>query len=197
MPLTLGLRRLAPAVPSGPRFRLLPRPSGYRPEACATADCSGLAALASCGCQLPPVCGPPGSRSSPGLRPSESALSPAPSCVRLAPRAGWEPASWSCLGVPCADCRLAPACSSRVSRSRMDALASPHPSGAFRTVLKTGTFAPASRPALPDLPSGSRPPVPGSRPAPSARPSSLPLLPPSGFRPPVSAPAPPRARSAI
>jgi len=32
--------------------------------------CSGLAALASCGCQLPPACGPPGSRSSPGLRPS-------------------------------------------------------------------------------------------------------------------------------
>lgn len=75
MPLTFRCRRLAPTASSGPRagfqdLRPFPQFFGYRPEACASADCSGLAAFTSCGCQLPPACGPPGSRSSPGLRPS-------------------------------------------------------------------------------------------------------------------------------
>lgn len=74
MPLTLRRRLLAPAAPTGPRagfqdLRPFLQPSGYRPLACASADCSGLAAFTSCGCQLPTACGPPGSQSSPGLRP--------------------------------------------------------------------------------------------------------------------------------
>src|SRR5665213_290843 len=76
MPLVRRLSRLAPAAPSDPRagfqdLRPFPQPSGYRPLACASADCSGLAAFASCGCQLPTACGPPGSRSSQNLRPAQ------------------------------------------------------------------------------------------------------------------------------
>jgi len=146
------------------------------------------------------ACGPPGSRSSPGLRPSESALSPAPACVRLAPHAGLKPAFWSCLGVPViVEAQLA-------LRFNLPGLPFPDgaPACAFASILPVPSepfsklrLAPQlSRPALPDLPSGSGHPVPGLRPAPLVRPSSLPLLLPSGLRPPVSAPAPPRARSA-
>lgn len=58
MPLSLRRRLLAPAVSTGPRagfqdLRLFLQPSGNRPLACASADCSGLAAFTSCGCQLP------------------------------------------------------------------------------------------------------------------------------------------------
>jgi hypothetical protein len=75
MPLVIRRRLLAPAVSSGPRagfqsLRPFLQPSGNRPLACASADCSGLTAFTSCGCQLPTACGPPGSQSSPGLRPS-------------------------------------------------------------------------------------------------------------------------------
>src|SRR6185437_14487601 len=132
------------------------------------------------------------------LRSAESALSPAPACVRLAPRAALEPASQSCLGVPViVEARLALHFNLPGLPFPDGALASFHPSGAFRTVLETSACASAPRPILPDLPSGSEPPVPGSRPALSVRPSSLPSLPPSDLRPPVSAPAPPRARLAI
>jgi len=178
--------------------RPFPRPSGYRPEACASADCSGLAAFASCGCQLPQGLWTSGLSILTGLAPF--LIRPlACSLVRSAcasRRLGTGLLVLPRRPLPAA-CRLAPAFSSRVSRSRMDALASPHPSGAFRTVLEASACASASCPALPDLPSGSEPPVPGLRPARLARPSSLPSLPPSGLRPPVSAPAPPRARSAI
>jgi len=51
-----------------PELALLLQHSGNRPLVCASADCSGLAVLASCGCQLPAACGPPGSRSVSGLR---------------------------------------------------------------------------------------------------------------------------------
>jgi hypothetical protein len=79
---------------------LLPQPSGNQPEACASADCSGLAAFTSCGCQLPQGLWTTGLSIRKNLRSSESALSPAPACVRLAPRAALKPASQSCLGVP-------------------------------------------------------------------------------------------------
>jgi hypothetical protein len=58
MPLALRRRLLAPAVSSDPRagfqdLRPFLQPSGNRPEACASADCSSLSAFTSCGCQLP------------------------------------------------------------------------------------------------------------------------------------------------
>jgi hypothetical protein len=160
MPLALRRRLLAPAVSSGPRagfqsLRPFLQPSGNRPLACASADCSGLTAFTSCGCQLPTACGPPGSQSSPGLRPSESALSPAPACVRLAPRAALEPAFRSCLGVPViVEAPLAPHFNLPGLPFPDGALAGFHPSGAFRTVLETSACASAPRPILPDLPSG-------------------------------------------
>lgn len=69
MPLTFRCCRLAPTAPSGPR-------AGYYPSSPAIdlwlvppLFCSGLAAFASCGCQLPTACGPPGSRSALRIRP--------------------------------------------------------------------------------------------------------------------------------
>jgi hypothetical protein len=165
-----------------PSCWLLTQPSGNRPEACASADCSGLAAFTSCGCQLPQGLWTTGLSIPKNLRSAESALSPAPACVRLAPRAALEPASQSCLGVPViAEVRLAPRSNLPGLPFPDGALASFHPSGAFRTVLETSACAAASRPILPDLPSGSGPPAPGLRPARSVRPSSLPSRLPFGL----------------
>jgi len=179
-------------------LRPFPQPSGYQPLACASADCADLTALASCGCQLPTACGPPGSRSSPACafaNPPSRLLLRAFS-LRLPPL--WcrplSPASASPLSLE-SSFRLAPTC--RVFRSGWMPLRAsilPVPS---ETVLEASACASTSRPALPDSPSGFGPPVPGLRPALLVRPSSLPLRLPSGFRPPASAPAPPRARSAI
>jgi len=206
MPLVIRCFGLSPLAPSGPRagfqsLRPFLQPSGYRPLVCASADCSGLAAFASCGCQLPTACGPPGSRSSPAcaFENPPSRLLPPAFGLRLAPL--WNrppgPASASPLSLK-SGLRLASTC--RVFRSGWGSglRLRFHPSGVLpRPFSKASACASASRPALPDSPSGSGPPVPGLRPAPSARPSSLPSRLPSGLRPPVSAPAPPRARSAI
>jgi len=138
MPLTLRRRRLAPTAPSGPRagfqsLRSSPSTSAIGlwfvpPQTAWILRPSPLAVS-----QLPMACGPPGSRSTSGLRPCESALSPAPACVWLAPRAALVPASQSCLGVPViAEVRLAPRFNLPGLPFRMDALANSHPSGAFR-----------------------------------------------------------------
>jgi hypothetical protein len=137
IPLTLRRLGLSPLAPSGPcagfQSSRPPPAQRLRPLACASADCSGLTAFASCGCQLPTACGPPGSRSLQDLRPPESALSPAPTCVWLAPPAALEPASQSCLGVPViVEAQLAPHFNLPGLPFQMDALASSHPSGAFR-----------------------------------------------------------------
>lgn len=93
MPLALRRRLLQACGFVWPSCWLLPQPSGNRPEACASADCSGLAAFTSCGCQLPQGLWTTGLSIRKNLRSSESALSPAPACVRLAPRAALKPAS--------------------------------------------------------------------------------------------------------
>jgi len=101
-----------------PELAPLPQPNGYRPLDCASADCSGLAAFASCGCQLPMACGPPGSRSTPACafaNPPSRLLLPAFG-LRLAPL--WcrplSPASASPLSLKLG-LRLTPTC--RVFRS--------------------------------------------------------------------------------
>jgi len=101
-----------------PELAPLPQPNGYRPLDCASADCSGLAAFASCGCQLPMACGPPGSRSPPACafaNPPSRLLLPAFG-LRLAPL--WcrplSPASASPLSLKLG-LRLTPTC--RVFRS--------------------------------------------------------------------------------
>lgn len=100
MPLTRRRSRLAPAAPSGPRAGLQDsRPSSNTPAIGPwlvppqTATALRPLPLAAANSQRPvdhraldPRC--------------ESALSPAPACVRLAPRAALVPASQSCLSVP-------------------------------------------------------------------------------------------------
>ena len=203
MPLVIRCRRLAPASTSGPRagfrgLRPFLQPSGNQPLVCASADCSGLPAFVSCGCQLRTACGPSGSRSSPACAfesPPSRLLLPAFG-LRLAPL--WNrplsPASASPLSLK-SGLRLASTC--RVFRSGWGPCELPSFRCLPRPFSKLRLAPEASRPTLPDLPFGSGPPVPDLRPAPLARPSSLPLLPLLDLRPLVSAPAPPRARSAI
>lgn len=204
MPFGLRRRRLAPAAPSGPRpgfrsSRPFPRFLRHRPEACASADCSSLAAFTSRGCQLPPACGSSGSRSSMGLRPSESALSPLPTCVWLAPPAVLEPAFRSCLGVPSlltAGSRLHPALRYSVLNGLSGLRLRSHPSGAFRDRSCDRSF----RPCLSPGPSGLafRFRLSCAWLAPCTLDPSVQLAFASAldFRPPVFAPAPPRARAA-
>jgi hypothetical protein len=157
--------------------------------------CSGLAAFASCGANsLRPVdhraldprraCAP--------LNPPSRLFQPAFG-LRLAPH--WyrplSPALASPLSLKSSS-RLASTPGSSVRDGALACAFACHPSGAFQAVLE----AHASRPALPDSPFGSNHlrlacalhPWP-------VRPACLRF--PSGLRPPGSAPAPPRARSAI
>jgi len=199
MPLTLRRFRLAPAAPSGPRagfqslrpppalrrsafglcLRRLLRPYGLRLLRLPTPTGLWTTGL-SIRIGLAPPANPP------------SRLLPPASGLRLAPL--WNrplsPASASPLSLKLGS-RLTSTC--RVFRSGWTLLRAPILPVPSETVLE----ARAPRPALPDSPSGVRPPVQGSRPALSTCPSSLPSHLPSDFRPPVSAPAPPRARSAI
>jgi hypothetical protein len=180
-----------------PSCWLLTQPSGNRPEACASADCSGLAAFTSCGCQLPQSLWTTGLSIRKNLRSAESALSPAPACVRLAPHAALEPASQSCLGVPViAEVQLAP-------RSNLPGL--PFRMVPLRASILPVPSEPFSKRRLAPLPLAqffrTCLPVPDllrlacALHALSVRPACLRVCP-SDLRPPVFAPAPPRARSA-
>ena len=162
-------------------------------------------------------------QTAPALRPSplaaansqrpadHRALDPCKTCVRPNPPSRLLPPAFGLRLPPLWNRPLSPASASplslklslrltstcRVFRSRWTPLRAPTLPVPSETVLEASACASTSRPALPDSPSGVRLPVPGSRPAPSVCPSSLPSRLPSGFRPPASAPAPPRARSAF
>jgi hypothetical protein len=131
------------------------------------------------------------------LRPPESALSPAPACVQLAPRAALVPASQSCLSVPVvAEVRLAPRLNLPGVPFRMLPLRASSLRCLPKPFLKLRLAPPLlARPFRTCLPVSDL--LCLARALRLVRPSSLPLPLPSGFRPPASAPAPPRARSAL
>jgi hypothetical protein len=138
MPLTLRRLGLSPLAPSGPR-------AGFQSSrSSSSTPAIGLWLVPP---QIAPALRPSPLAAANSQRPvdhraldpyracasCESALSPAPACVRLAPRAALVPASQSCLGVPViVEAWLAPHFNLPGLPFQMDALANSHPSGAFR-----------------------------------------------------------------